>query len=241
MADKKSFILYYDYKKYFDKLSNEDKGKLIDAIFCDGTSDLPQILSDAADMAFSFIIDKIHRDNQLYEETCAKRRVSGSMGGRPKNEESKENNCNTDETKRLSEKAKKANGYLENQSKAKKPDTDTEIDTDTVTDTENETETDIIKREKPTRKETKKVYGSFENVKLTDSEYSKLISDYPNITDDYIERVSTYIAQKGDKYKSHYATILTWIRRDGETAASQPKQVCGNPFLQLLKDEGVYE
>ena len=64
----------------------------------------------------------------------------------------------------------------------------------------------------------------------------KLISDIPPMYDDYIERVSTYIAQKGDKYKSHYATILTWIRRDGETAASQPNKAIQRnfPFLQLL-------
>ena len=31
---------------------------------------------------------------------------------------------------------------------------------------------------------------------------------------DYIERLSEYLASKGKKYKSHYATILSWSRKD---------------------------
>lgn len=64
-------------------------------------------------------------------------------------------------------------------------------------------------------KVSKEEYGEFENVKLSHDEYSKLVSKYSEKkTNDYIERLSTYIEQKGKRYKSHYATILTWIRKD---------------------------
>jgi len=63
----------------------------------------------------------------------------------------------------------------------------------------------------------KKKYGEFENVLLSDDEYKKLKSRYPDMFLDYIERLSLYLESKGAKYKSHYATILNWIRRDCES------------------------
>lgn len=55
------------------------------------------------------------------------------------------------------------------------------------------------------------IYGEFKNVKLTDDEYNKLKEK--NLLP-YIERLSSYIASKGKRYKSHYATILTWSRKE---------------------------
>lgn len=55
------------------------------------------------------------------------------------------------------------------------------------------------------------IYGEFKNVKLTDDEYKKL--EEKNLLP-YIEKLSSYIASKGKKYKSHYATILTWSRKN---------------------------
>jgi hypothetical protein len=63
----------------------------------------------------------------------------------------------------------------------------------------------------------KGIYGEFINVKLTKEEYEKLIIKFGDIlTNDKIERLSSYIASKGKKYASHYATILNWSRKDGE-------------------------
>ena len=74
---------------------------------------------------------------------------------------------------------------------------------------------EIVKESIDNRKENikeKKKYGEFQNVLLTDDEYAKL--EKSNLLS-YIEKLSSYIASKGKKYKSHYATILTWAR--GET------------------------
>ena len=57
----------------------------------------------------------------------------------------------------------------------------------------------------------KKNYGEFKNVLLTDEEYHKL--EESNLLP-YIEKLSSYIASKGKKYKNHYATILNWNRAD---------------------------
>ena len=53
--------------------------------------------------------------------------------------------------------------------------------------------------------------GEFKNVILSDEEKAKI--DEQGLTD-YINQLSIYLAQTGKKYKSHYATILNWSRRD---------------------------
>lgn len=59
------------------------------------------------------------------------------------------------------------------------------------------------------KKENKNIFGEFQNVKLTNVEYAKLIDIYKNQKrlDKAIEILSTYIASKGDKYKNHYAVL----------------------------------
>lgn len=61
--------------------------------------------------------------------------------------------------------------------------------------------------------QTKKKYGAFSNVELTDDELEKLQKKFPDWKRK-IDDLSAYIASKGKRYKSHYATILTWARRD---------------------------
>lgn len=67
------------------------------------------------------------------------------------------------------------------------------------------------KKEKP----VKHKYGEYKNVLLTDDELEKLKDRFPD-WQDRIERLSLYIESKGAKYKSHYATILSWDRRENE-------------------------
>jgi len=59
----------------------------------------------------------------------------------------------------------------------------------------------------------KEKFGSFENVLLTKEEYNKLKERYPDYQEK-IENLSSYIASKGAKYKSHYATIINWSKKD---------------------------
>lgn len=64
----------------------------------------------------------------------------------------------------------------------------------------------------------KHAHGFFSNVFLTDEEMQKLSSEIPNL-DDYIERLSNYLANNKKEYKSHCATIRNWYRRDVEKTA----------------------
>jgi hypothetical protein len=76
-------------------------------------------------------------------------------------------------------------------------------------------------------KAVKKKYGEYQNVRLTDDELAKLKQEFPLDWNDRIERLSEYIASKGDKYKSHLATIRSWNRMHkeqpgGKTASGIP-------------------
>lgn len=126
---KKSFVLYTDYKKHLDLLTNEEKGILFDALFRYVTGEKVE-LSGKLEMAFSFISANIDRDTAKYEETCEKRKISGSMGGK----------ANASKCKQMLANASKCKQTVANVA-------DTDNDTDTDTDNDNDTDkvTDIQK------------------------------------------------------------------------------------------------
>ena len=69
--------------------------------------------------------------------------------------------------------------------------------------------------DKNSRGGEKHAHGFFANVLLTDDELQKLAAEITNY-EEYIEKLSHYIESNGKKYKSHYATILMWHRKDRE-------------------------
>lgn len=76
---------------------------------------------------------------------------------------------------------------------------------------------------KTAKKPVKHKYGEYNNVFLTDDELDKLKDEYPD-WNDRIERLSSYVASTGKSYKSHYATIRNWARKDQEHTAQPVKQ-----------------
>ena len=70
------------------------------------------------------------------------------------------------------------------------------------------------KKENTANAVLKKKFGEFENVLLSEQELNKLKTRLGEESSRYIERLSNYIASSGKRYKSHYATILTWAEKD---------------------------
>ena len=66
-------------------------------------------------------------------------------------------------------------------------------------------------------------YGEFGNVKMTTSEFEKLVqAEGAERANALIEELSSYLASSGKRYKSHYATLLNWGRRKDKEET--PKQ-----------------
>ena len=65
------------------------------------------------------------------------------------------------------------------------------------------------------KKPVKHKHGEYNNVLLTDEELDKLKETFPDWKE-RIDRLSGYIASTGKAYKSHYATIRNWAKKDQE-------------------------
>ena len=105
-----------------------------------------------------------------------------------------------------------------------------------ATDIEEEKEIDIDKEDISIKKPTKHKYGEYNNVLLTDDELEKLKDEFPD-WEQRIDRLSSYVASTGKSYKSHYATIRNWARKDGEQTKQQvqPKKSSGyDDFMAQL-------
>lgn len=88
------------------------------------------------------------------------------------------------------------------------------------------------------RKQSKPVkhkHGEYNNVLLMDEELKKLQEEYPDYQE-RIERLSSYVASTGKSYKSHYATIRNWARKDAE----KPK-VKKNGFNNISQRQTDYD
>lgn len=66
----------------------------------------------------------------------------------------------------------------------------------------------------PAKQQTRHKYGTYQNVLLSDADYEKLKSEFPTDYNEWIERVSEYVAMNGKKYKDFLAVIRNWARRD---------------------------
>ena len=98
--------------------------------------------------------------------------------------------------------------------------TDKERDIDIDRDKERESECDSVPESPLPQKPTKPVkhkHGEYANVLLTDEELDKLKGDYP----DWEARIK--------RYKSHYATIRSWAKKDQQ---AQPVVKAQRPAYQ---------
>ena len=81
-------------------------------------------------------------------------------------------------------------------------------------------------------------------MKLKPDEHQKLVELFGQAgADERIQNLSLYIQSKGDKYKSHYATILNWERKNGPATAAKtgPAEKSKNLFTELAKREGIWQ
>ena len=81
--EKKTLLLYQEYREYFEMLDPEDCKNLLLAIFDYNVGETPKELSGMAKMAFAFIANALDRNNEKYEQKARRSRENGKKGGRP--------------------------------------------------------------------------------------------------------------------------------------------------------------
>lgn len=83
-------------------------------------------------------------------------------------------------------------------------------------------------------KENKYIYGEYGNVKLTETEFEKLHTDFPELADTAIKFLDEYIEDKPSyKSKSHYLAIRRWVI----DAVKEKRGKSDNPFLDMIGGE----
>ena len=120
MSDKKSFVMYESWGTAIEKMSNEQAGELIKAIYAYQKDPDAAPKDPALSFVFELIKQQLDADSQRYKEACAARSEAGKKGGRPKANAS-------DKKQMVSEESKKSKCFSE---KAKKADNDNEYDND---------------------------------------------------------------------------------------------------------------
>ena len=111
--NKKSFIMYSNYRKFLSKLPDKDIADLIKAIFCFVEGEEVPELSQSAELCFSIISDQIKRDMEKYEKVCERRAIAGRLGG-IKTQEKRKMEGEKEEKKDIQANASKTKQMLEN-------------------------------------------------------------------------------------------------------------------------------
>ena len=124
--NKKSFIMYSNYRKFLSKLPDKDIADLIKAIFCFVEEEEVPELSPSAELCFIIISDQIKRDMEKYEKVCEQRAIAGRLGGmktqekrkkEEEKEEEKDNQAKGSKTKQMVANASKCQQMVANASK----------------------------------------------------------------------------------------------------------------------------
>lgn len=195
---KDSFILYTKYGKQIQGLTMEQRGVLFTAILMHESGEPIPEMDACTQMAYSFICVDLDDNRQKYEEKCAINAANGAKGGRPPKSGIKQT---------VNEKTEKTERFSVKRTQPKKADNDNDNDNDM-------------------KKNKKHTFGEYKKVSLTDAEHRKLISEFgERETDQAIEFLDAYIAEKGYKSKSHYLAIRRWVF----DAIEQKKHVTKTP------------
>ena len=142
--NKKSFIMYSNYRKFLSKLPDKDIADLIKAIFCFVEEEEVPELSPSAELCFIIISDQIKRDMEKYEKVCEQRAIAGRLGGM-KTQEKRKKEEEKEEEKDNQAKGSKCQQMVAKGSKTKQMGSKTSKWVANQADNENDNENDIDK------------------------------------------------------------------------------------------------
>ena len=238
----KGVLIQASFYEAMQVLPDRERLQLYDGI-CAYTLEgiLPENLSPVAMSMFILMKPNIDSSAKKYSASV----TNGKKGGRKaqnqneNQEEKPSENQNANQQQKPSENqsANQKEKPSENQSadQKEKPsenhdydlDLDSDLDLDLDYDLDSDSEKDFLPTadeppvSPPKKKGIKHKYGEYKNVLLSEEELERLQGELPDWRN-MIERLSEYIASSGKKYKSHYATLRSWNRR--EPKSNKPPQ-----------------
>ena len=92
-----------------------------------------------------------------------------------------------------------------------------------------------IEKVRPETGHPSHTYGHYQNVFLTDEELADLQVSFPAVWEQYIEKLSEYMASTGKRYQSHAATIRRWAGEDAKKTVTPSR----NRDYSVKEDETV--
>ena len=92
-----------------------------------------------------------------------------------------------------------------------------------------------IEKVRPETGRPSHTYGRYQNVFLTDEELADLQDSFPAVWEQYIEKLSEYMASTGKRYQSHAATIRRWAGEDAKKTVTPSR----NRDYSVKEDETV--
>lgn len=203
---KPGVMFYFDVRPCIKRLDITEKGRLFEAILDYGEFGIVPDLDGALGVAWDFIQPKLDRDAGRYDKQVEQKQYAvfsrevRKKGGNPIPFDEWKSLPDIERNRLLSADTERYPTTTSN------PNLQPQTTTSTSTD-------NIIGADKPPRHK----YGEYKNVMLTDEEYQKLQAEIPNCIE-LIDRLSGYIASTGKSYKSHYATLRNWHRKDKPAA-----------------------
>ena len=92
-----------------------------------------------------------------------------------------------------------------------------------------------IEKVRPEMGQPSHTYGRYQNIFLTDEELADLQASFPAVWEQYIEKLSEYMASTGKRYQSHAATIRRWAGEDAKKTVTPSR----NRDYSVKEDETV--
>ena len=92
-----------------------------------------------------------------------------------------------------------------------------------------------IEKVRPETGRPSHTYGRYQNIFLTDEELADLQASFPAVWEQYIEKLSEYMASTGKRYQSHAATIRRWAGEDAKKTVTPSR----NRDYSVKEDETV--
>lgn len=193
---KSNFLIEDAWGEMFKGLSDDNAGKLIKAVFAYRDGEDVSLDDPILNAVMNMVKATMDENQAAYEKTCENRRKAVEERWKKEKEDTNEYKCIQEDTNEYS--CIQMNTI----------DTDMTCSHHIISSQENNN----TKKPKDT---VKHKHGEYNNVLLTDTELEKLKTEYSNYQE-LIDRLSGYIESKGAKYKSHYATIRNWVRKDAK-------------------------